>query len=202
MPYICPICSKPWRTNQKSIECSTCLKWVHHNNRIHCSGLTDQEFSSHANDSDLIFNCDKCVAKEVYGQFRYLPHHYEPHLDIDPFKVSKNQNIFNSAKANHRNFITRCSELGYSLSDELSDEDSPQPSPINSKYLDIGEFKNAKFNSPSNFSLCHLNIASLDLHADDLRLTLSRAKHNFNIIGISEHKIQKIINQHKYSWVP
>ena len=56
--------------------------------------------------------------------------------------------------------------------------------------MDTTEFKNANFNTPTNFSLCHLNIALLDLHIDDLRLTLTQLKHKFNVIGITEHKIK------------
>ena len=39
--------------------------------------------------------------------------------------------------------------------------------------------------------ICHINIASLSKHIDDLRLTLSLLKKEFQIIGISEHKIRK-----------
>ena len=60
---------------------------------------------------------------------------------------------------------------------------------IDSKYLDINELK-ANLNSSTNFNIAHLNIASLDLHIDELRLTISRLKHKFNVLGISEHKIK------------
>ena len=36
-----------------------------------------------------------------------------------------------------------------------------------------------------------MNIASLNLHIDDLRTLLSRLKHDIDIIGITEHKIKK-----------
>ena len=44
---------------------------------------------------------------------------------------------------------------------------------------------------PSSFGLFHVNIASLDKHIDDLKLILSLLNYNFDIIGISEHKILK-----------
>ena len=190
MPHICSICSKPWRSGQKAVECGICLKWIHHSNIINCSGLTDHEFNSHVNDVDLLYHCDKCIAKNTYKNFKNLPHHYEPFMDIDPFKTPKNINIFNRAKNKYGDFIKKCSDLGYSLSNDIDDDDENLPNKINSKYMDSTEFKNANFNSPTNFSLCHLNIASLDHHIDDLRLTLTRLKHKFNIIGISEHKIK------------
>ena len=43
----------------------------------------------------------------------------------------------------------------------------------------------------SSFGLLHVNIASLNAHIDDLKTVLARSKFNFDIIGISEHKICK-----------
>ena len=144
----------------------------------------------------LIFNCHKCIAKNTYNQFSNLPHHYEPFMEIDPFKISKNTNIFTSAKNKYGDFIKRCSELGYSLSDNVDEDDVDSlPNKVCSKYMDTTEFKNANFNSTTNFSLCHLNIASLDCHINDLKLTLTRLKHKFNIIGISEHKIKSSLRK-------
>ena len=48
-----------------------------------------------------------------------------------------------------------------------------------------------KIDLPSSFGLFHANIASLNLHIDDLKLILSRLNFKFDIIGISEHKIRK-----------
>ena len=43
----------------------------------------------------------------------------------------------------------------------------------------------------SSFGLMHVNIASLDAHIDDLRTALSRLQFDFDIIGVSEHKIHE-----------
>ena len=48
-----------------------------------------------------------------------------------------------------------------------------------------------KIDLPSSFGLFHANIASLNLHIDDLKLTLSKLNITFDIIGISENKIRK-----------
>ena len=55
----------------------------------------------------------------------------------------------------------------------------------------IKKFNALKPDKQSSFSLMHVNIASLNAHIDDLRTVLSRLKHTFDIIGISEHKIAK-----------
>ena len=70
------------------------------------------------------------------------------------------------------------------------DEDSSL-NHINSPYYDEKKFNSLKHDIPSSFSLFHANIASLNKHIDDLRLILSRLKHKFDVIGISEHKIRK-----------
>ena len=46
----------------------------------------------------------------------------------------------------------------------------------------------------SSLGLMHVNIVSLDAHLDDLRTALGRLKFSFDVIGISEHKIRKIVN--------
>ena len=63
-------------------------------------------------------------------------------------------------------------------------------SSINSKYYDLKNLNSLKLGN-STFGLLHVNIASLNAHIDDLRTVLSRSKHSFDIIGISEHKIGK-----------
>ena len=45
----------------------------------------------------------------------------------------------------------------------------------------------------SSFGLFHANIASLNLHIDDLRHILSLLRYKFDVIGISEHKMRKDI---------
>ena len=80
MPYICPICTKPWRNTQDSIHCASCDEWVHHNNRNNCSGLTDTEFESHRNDETKPWKCDNCIAKTTSTSFFNLPF---VHLDKD-----------------------------------------------------------------------------------------------------------------------
>ena len=62
---------------------------------------------------------------------------------------------------------------------------------VNSNYSDINQLNSMKLDLPSSFSLFHVNISSLNAHIDDLRSVLSRMMFNFDIIGISEHKIRK-----------
>jgi len=67
---------------------------------------------------------------------------------------------------------------------------------ITSKYFTPGEFVSTNF-SKKQFSIFHLNIASLQLHIDELRSFLSNLKHRFKVICISEtrlHDVTPLVN--------
>ena len=62
-----------------------------------------------------------------------------------------------------------------------------------SKYYTPSEFLASKFDV-SQFSIFHLNIASLNAHVDDLRNLLDLLGHPFQIIGLTETKIRESID--------
>ena len=113
MPQICPICAKPLRSRQAAIQCTTCQRYIHHNNQLNCSKITDSEFQIHVNDPDREWKCDCCVSNENFKSLLNLPH-YHPTKEIYETKKPKTA-IFNSAKNNHSDFISKCSELGFFL---------------------------------------------------------------------------------------
>ena len=77
MPQKCPVCAKGCYSYQDFIQCSSCFGWVHHNNRLKCSSLTDFEYEEHIADVFKPFQCDHCVceiiSKENNSIFRTLP---------------------------------------------------------------------------------------------------------------------------------
>ena len=62
---------------------------------------------------------------------------------------------------------------------------------IDCKYYDINDFNKLNINKNPFFATLHLNIESLSKHFYDLQNFLSLLKHSLDIIGISEHKINK-----------
>ena len=66
------------------------------------------------------------------------------------------------------------------------DDDDDDKLPINCKYIDIDSFK---FENNNDFSLFHLNIASLSKHKEELETILTMLNFKFDVIGISETKI-------------
>ena len=88
----------------------------------------------------------------------------------------------------HLKFIVECDKINSHFD---NDEDPNLPQIIDSNYCDINEFNSIKSDKPSSFGIFHMNIASLNKHIDDLSLILSLLTHKIDVIGISEHKIQK-----------
>ena len=63
---------------------------------------------------------------------------------------------------------------------------------INLKYYDLHQFNNLRI-KPSALGICHTNIALLNAYHEDLKLALSLLKFKFQIIGITEHKLNELL---------
>ena len=84
-----------------------------------------------------------------------------------------------------------------SLPDFDSDDDNeysnvPQNNfdqPLSCTYYSCEEFLDAKLEAHKNFSILHLNIHSIQLHIEELRILLHALNYEFDIIAISESKL-------------
>ena len=104
--------------------------------------------------------------------------------------MSDEINMFTCNEA--RDFISQCDSIQNLINLDNEDDDDDDfnlPTAVNSKYYDIKQLNSLKIDLPSSFGLFHVNIASLDKHIGNLNLILSKLKYNFDVIGISEHKI-------------
>ena len=188
MKYKCPTCEKYWRKGQASIQCSSCKGWVHHNNRLKCSKLSNEEFIVHTSNENLGWNCVKC-------DLLALP--FNDLNDNDFIINSTGHNNFTSSDVtvivNHDKlkFSANCDNLTASFrsNDDNDEDESYLDTGIDSRYYDIDDFLKCKPDKTSSFGMLNLNIASISKHIDDLRLILSLLEFNWDIIGISEHKI-------------
>ena len=195
MPNICPVCSKNNYPYQNRIQCDTCQGWVHHDNRLKCSGLTNNEFKEHVDDEYKAFVCDHCVsvkiAKENNSIFVRLPFPVECEGNIFGKPIEKYRPDVSSLSSEQlKKFVKQCDVIRDQLDDAKEHDDEVSTS-INSNYYDINKFNKIKHDKQSAFNLLHVNIASLDAHIDDLKTLLGRLKSEIDIIGISEHKIKK-----------
>ena len=93
-----------------------------------------------------------------------------------------------------KNFIKTCENIKFSVDsneDEIVTDDILFNNVINSNYYDLQELNKIKID-PSTLGIMHTNIASLNAHRDELELILSIIKFDFQIIGITEHKISDL----------
>ena len=130
-------------------------------NAIPFSDLTDNEY---------FLSVIKCTEK---------PLNYT--TDFSFFPSPAQQKLFNKLNniINQNNFDLN----------ENDDSAENQPS-IDCNYYNINDFCNAKFNAARSFSILHLNIHSIQFHIEDLRIVLKMINFNFDVIAISESKLQ------------
>ena len=149
------------------------------------------------NDVYKPYECDHCISDRIAKKNNTI-------FKTLPFPVECEDNVFgktpdlkrkpdvSSMTASQLNkFVKQCENIKSQVSSDDVNEDEFFNSMVNSKYYNINNFNKLKPDKSSSFGLLHVNIASLDAHIDDLRSVLGRLKSSFDIIGISEHKIQK-----------
>ena len=140
MPYICPVCSKSYYPqSQNCIQCGTCQGWVHHENRLRCSGLTDAEFEEHQNDEYKPYECDHCVsvkiAKENNSVFVTLPFPVECEDNIFGKPEEKNRPDVSSLTPEQlRKFVKQCDDIKSQLDETLDDNEQLVSTLVNSNY--------------------------------------------------------------------
>ena len=88
--FCCPICKQNWKDGQESIQCGTCLNWVHHNNRRNCSGLTDSEFKFLSENDGHFWQCEKCFVKSSIYTLPFNHLDDENWLNVHNLKVKVN----------------------------------------------------------------------------------------------------------------
>lgn len=88
------------------------------------------------------------------------------------------------------NYVNRFkAALSRSKNDDDDDsENSIHPHDCN--YYNPNEFSEAKFDQNRSFSVLHLNIASIEMHIEELRTMLFLLNFKFDIIAISESKVK------------
>ena len=197
MPHVCSVCSRGcYDSYQDFVECTTCKGWIHHGNRLGCSGLTDVEYQEHRSDVHKPFECDHCVGENIakvnHFVFTTLPFPIE--CGENPFgkpQLKPRPDVSSMTPSQLKKFVEQCELIENQLKsgDDGSDGNDLASATVDSKYYNFKKINSLKPDSSTSFGLMHANIASLSAHIDDLRTVLGRLKFSFDIIGISEHKI-------------
>ena len=108
----------------------------------------------------------------------------------DNNKVSSTFQIIPDKKLD--DFVDKCNSFTNNFNENISfeeDDDYRLPSNINSNYHNYSDFNNIKNDASSTFGIMHTNLASINKHFGDLNISLSLLNYEFEIIGITEHKI-------------
>ena len=167
--YPCRICQKKV-INCKAICCDCCDSWVH----FKCSNLNNLEYDRLDQCSDLWF-CAVCLSES-------LP--FSPDINM-PDVLTKSP------------FTELFSQLNQRFESIQEPEDDDEVDELNvltkCSYMDIAELNKRCSGSKINFSLFHLNIASLSLNFENLISALYSLDHKFDVIGVSETRIQKSV---------
>ena len=181
----CGICKKAVAVNHRAIQCDNCDSWIH----IKCQHLDANDYRKFQNDTNLDFLCLPCRSDIVPfttlndNQFDiFLDQGINFHDDVIDLAPTGNQKIMfdQHNKAIQRNLI----ELNNS--NENSDNDAPS---LDCQYYSTDEFRKQKFKPNKSFSIFHINIHSIDLHIEELRVALQLIDFKFDFICISESKI-------------
>ena len=80
-------------------------------------------------------------------------------------------------------------------SDDNGDTDAPS---LDCQYYSTDDFRKQKFKPEKSFSIFHINIHSIDLHIEELRVALQLLDFKFDFICISESKINYDQPQSKF----
>ena len=129
MVYICPVCSKNVYNYQNCIQCDSCNKWVHHGNRLQCSGLTEEEFIEHQIEEFKLFECDHCVsehiAKENNSVFISLPFPVECEDNIfGKPKPTQKPDISSMNPVQLKKFVQQCEQIENQLNPDTDETDN------------------------------------------------------------------------------
>ena len=202
MPTKCPVCSKFNYSYQEFVQCNLCFGWVHHGNRLKCSGLTDTEFQEHVDDVYKRFECDHCVAERISKSnntiFQTLPFPVECEDNIfgKPTEKKSKPDISSMSPSELNKFVKQCKNIQSQINpSEDENEDEFFNSMVNSEYCKINDFNELKPDKTSSFGLMHVNIASLDAHIDDLRTALGRLKYSFDVSVFLNTKYVRIVRR-------
>ena len=130
------------------------------------------------------WNCSKCL-------FSHLPFHTSTNEDL--------YTVFSGLNSSNLDFLKNIPSFNIktlidSLPGENFSKDDFISNTITSKYYSPIEFRQAKFRK-RQLSMVHLNIASLQLHIEELRDLLLFLDHPFDIIAITETRLHQQIPQ-------
>ena len=165
--YPCGICTKPVAKSHKAILCDKCGKWIHKK----CNNTSNEEYIR-IQETNKPWTCQKCFNDDV-------PFSVISDEDLKCTIQGKNQFLIPSLDPESNLNI----DFFRNIKEVLNKNDGEANS--NCAYYTISELNDCKVDKHFT-SFFHFNIASLNLHKDELKILLDDCKHKFTCIGITE----------------
>ena len=173
----CKLCKKSVGARHKAIKCDLCNLWVH----IKCNFLDNKTYKS-LQENDNSWYCIVCSKESI------------------PYSSLSEQDFMQTVQGKNKinpNFPDSTLRLNPSWSDSdlyktlnnVQDENDSNESNY-SMYYNIEDINSIENLNKKNQSYFHLNISSLQYHIDDLKLLLSQMNIEFDVIGITESRLQ------------
>ena len=174
----CGFCTKTIAINQKFVNCMLCKNLIH----ITCNNIERKSYDKLDKDKQVSM-CIKCNKENL------------PFFSKDEGSKSETFNKDFLVSDSIKTYFKGINDFNNQRINEIenSDEDIDLTPIIDCRYFDINSFEIFK-TEKKQFSIIHLNIASLSLHKEELESVLTMLDFKFDVIGISETKILKDIN--------
>ena len=170
--YPCRVCTLEVEDDDKSVQFDLCDRWIH----IKCADINNQKYEKLKKDP-LAWYCGDCTTKIPFTL---------SNKDFKDFLYSTTtpqpSQILQKSSKEIKKMMSRFKQVN-----QLFDRSENS---ISCDYYDVDDFNKIVVNQ-SDLTVIHLNISSLALHIDKLKLFLSLIKTKFDIICISESRITK-----------
>ena len=188
----CSVCCKPVKDHQPALLCPYCNKWSHNK----CNSINSKEYKIHQKNVDEPFCCQKCFEEIPFNSLNVTE--YDTYFKFDVVETQNGSNIKLSPTPTQQIIIDKLNNLIQQQNFNVEEKDhdySNQPDnefdqPLTCSYFSCEDFVNAKIEAGKNFSILHLNIHSIQLHIEELRILLRALNFKFDIIAISESKLK------------
>ena len=190
----CGVCKRSVHGNHRYLICNICQLRVHIGcNFIPVSVYKELKLQNNTDTTENIdninFNCSSCFNEALpFGHENDNAFYSTNYLGLN-----HSSNIENFEITLDKTTKTQIKQISQLI---LENTDPENENSGFCKYYSVEQFKKRKFNHKNNFSIFHLNIASLQYHFEDFQILLSTLDHEFDIISISETKINKNVLPH------
>ena len=187
----CSVCSKVVKNHQPAILCPYCNLWSHNK----CNSVTNKEYKIHQKNIDEPFCCQKCFEEIAFNSLNSTE--FQSFLKFDVIETENGSDIKLTPTPTQKIIIDKLNSLMQQqyIKDDKENDYSNQPDnefdhPLTCSYFTCDDFVDAKIEASKNFSILHLNIHSIQLHIEELRVVLRALNYKFDVVAISESKLK------------